>query len=287
MRLDPEGVCACDERRVESVERCLWRAALVHPSRRADRAHDRARVGERHAQRSDRRLALHRVLCDVRSEAVEPEADVDNRVLHRAPLRRSLHLVASEIGERDICLGATFRERRDDVEDTSGGVGWIRPRTAELTRGGPHDLLGVRRKGQAVVIAAGERELRVCAVRALHADRVSEGLPQRPLAGGGLAVEQFVVDASEQPAQSPKSDLREFEDPCRLGQGCRRRGGGLLLVLERVVEGVPRVSLCCRQPLPRDVEVDEPRQSRERAVEGQDRTRASIFESLSITLMSA
>ena len=200
MRLDPEGVGPCDQRSVERVERCARRAALVRATRRTDRAHDRACVGERHAERSDRRLALHRVLGDVRSEAVEPEAHVDSRVLYRAPLRRSLHLVASEIGERDICLGATFRERRDDVEDTSGGVGWIRPRTAELTRGGPHDLLGVRRKGQAVVIAAGERELRVCAVRALHADRVRQRAPEWPLPGCRITVEQIIVDAGEQSA---------------------------------------------------------------------------------------
>jgi hypothetical protein len=201
MRLDPDGVGSCDERRVERVERCLWRAALVRATHRTDRAHDRARVGERYPERSDRRLALHRVLGDVRSEAVEPEPDVDRSVvLHRAPLRRSPHLVATEIGERDICLGAAFRERRDDVEDASGGVGWIRPRTAELTRGGPHDLVRVRRKGQSVVIAAGERKLRVCAVRALNADRVRQRPPQRPLARRRITVEQIIVDAGEQSA---------------------------------------------------------------------------------------
>ena len=116
---------------------------------------------------------------------------------------------------------------------------------------------------------------------------MSERLPQRPLAGGRLAIEQIVVHGREQPAQSPEGDLRQLEDPRRLGQGRRSGGGCLLLVLQRVVQGVSRVSLCFRQPLPRDVEVDEARQSRERAVERQDRTRASIFESLSMILMSA
>ena len=103
---DPDGIRACDESRVQRVERCSRRTSLVHPSRGPNRPHDRARIGERHTERNGRLLALHGVLDDVRREAVEPETDINPvRDLVGSPLRWSNELLRVKSGERCVSLG--------------------------------------------------------------------------------------------------------------------------------------------------------------------------------------
>jgi len=95
-----------------------------------------------------------------------------------------------------------------------------------------------------------------------------ERLSQRPLADRRLAVDQVVVDIIEHAAETPEGDLRELEDPRGFGRGSGRGGRGVLLLLERAVERVARVGARGCEPLPRRIEVGDPRESRERAVEG-------------------
>ena len=117
---------------------------------------------------------------------------------------------------------------------------------------------------------------------------MGECFAQRPLALGRSAVEQLVVDAGQQTAQPTESDLCERQDARGLIAVRRERCGGHLLFFERVEERVGSIrGRVHTPPAPRRAQVADARESREGAVEGQDRARASIPESFSITLMSA
>jgi len=97
---------------------------------------------------------------------------------------------------------------------------------------------------------------------------VRERPSQRPLADRRLAIEQLVVDIGEHAAETSEGDLRELEDSRGFGRGSGRGGRGPLLFFERPVERVARVDAIGREPLPRRIEVGDPRESREGAVEG-------------------
>lgn len=230
----------------------------MHPSRRADRAHDHARVGERDSQRHDGRLALDRVLRDVRREAVQPETHVDNHgIVIRTPLRRTRELRPVEAGQRGVGLVSPPCERCDDIQHAAGGVRGIRLRAS------------LWRKCEWLVVVADERVLDVGAVRTLDADCVAERLAQTPLAVRGRTVEQLVLYADEESAQPSERDLCQLEDASRLA--LERRGGRdrLLLLFERAIERVARASLgLVVTPLPPRLEIGEASEPRECAVEG-------------------
>lgn len=199
---NPDGVRPCVQRRIEGVEDGPRRAAIVRATRRADAPHHGARVVQREAERLERLLALDGVLDDVRCEAVKPEAHVDAvRDLVRPPLRRPHHLIGIETRERRIRLGTPCGERGQDVEGAAARVRRVRLRP---------QLGGQRER---LLVPPDERVPRVRAIRALHADRVRERLAQTPLARGGRAIEQLVIDGRQQAAQPAERDLGENQDP--------------------------------------------------------------------------
>jgi hypothetical protein len=118
---------------------------------------------------------------------------------------------------------------------------------------------------------------------------VRERLAERPLAGGRWTVEQRIVEPGEEAAQIPERGLRQPEDARTLRRRTRCDDDGALLLLERVIERVPDVEGCPaeRPALAREIGVGQRRQPAERRIEAQDRTRASIPESRSMTLMIA
>ena len=165
---------------VETRELVGRRDALVHRARDGDAPDDAPRVAERTRRGLERTLALHRVLDEMRREAVQAEAHVDVQL---APLRRQRELVVARRAELGVGLGAADPEALRDLGSVAFDIDrlWLR---APL-RGQRERLLG----------AAAQRMRGVRTVRALDGDRVPQRLARAPLALARRAVERGGTDA--------------------------------------------------------------------------------------------
>src|SRR5438552_1207181 len=267
---EPRGVL---ERGIEFAQARRIGPPLVQAAHRTDPHRDRAGVTAERAQRTDRLLTLIGVLRDVRGEAMQSEPHID---LDAVPHRRSREVRFRDLAERGIRLGATGGEAGDQVQRAARGVRRVRLRPP------------LRRHEDWLAVGASDRVLHVRPVRALDLDGVDERLAERPLAFRGRAVQQRVVESTEQTAQLAECALREREDPRGLDPFDRRLRGSALLFLEGVIERVAVPPLPAeRPPLARELRVRERRERRERGIEGHDLTRASMPESRSMTLMIA
>src|SRR6266542_843347 len=192
---------------------------LVHAADTAATTHDAPRFILR-PTRAEHLLRLHRDLDKVDDRLMKTHAHAH---VQASPERRPRQGGVVEPIQRAITIRARLPEQlqhaREPPDACVGEFG--------LRRREPVARQARIRDGQRVFIAAARRPLDLSCITQLHRDRVSEKVPQRPLAIV-CRIQELVVATDQETDDVAVGHLRQVEDPCDLGsirplRRCRER----------------------------------------------------------------